>query len=66
LGFCAGFNFFIFEASLVPFEVTAFNVVLRFWTDKIPLPAVICFVLLSYAWVIGLSRMHVYVLTTLL
>ncbi|KAH7873547.1 general amino acid permease AGP2 [Lentinula edodes] len=48
LGLCAGVNFFIFEAALIPFEVTAFNVVLQFWTDKIPLVAVICFVLLCY------------------
>jgi yeast amino acid transporter len=48
LGFCAGINFFIFEASLIPFEVTAFNIVLQFWTDKIPLIAVIFFVLLCY------------------
>ncbi|KAF5373793.1 hypothetical protein D9758_000689 [Tetrapyrgos nigripes] len=45
LGFSAGINFFIFEASLIPFEVTAFNLVLHFWTDKIPIVAVICFVL---------------------
>ncbi|KAJ3934810.1 MAG: general amino acid permease AGP2 [Lentinula lateritia] len=48
LGLCAGVNFFIFEAALIPFEVTAFNVVLQFWTDKIPLAAVICFLLLCY------------------
>ncbi|KAL0948255.1 hypothetical protein HGRIS_010851 [Hohenbuehelia grisea] len=48
LGFCAGVNFFVFEASLVPFEITAFNLVLRFWTDAIPVPAVITFVLVCY------------------
>ncbi|KAJ6623467.1 general amino acid permease AGP2 [Mycena sp. CBHHK59/15] len=41
LGFCAGINFFVFEAALVPFEVVAFNLVLQFWTDKIPIAAVI-------------------------
>ncbi|KAF7294780.1 General amino acid permease [Mycena indigotica] len=50
LGFCAGVNFFIFEAALVPFEVVAFNLVLQFWTDKIPISAVIAFVLLCYAF----------------
>ncbi|KAF9061914.1 general amino acid permease AGP2 [Rhodocollybia butyracea] len=48
LGFCAGINFFIYEAALIPFEVTAFNVILQFWTDKIPLIAVIFFVLVCY------------------
>ncbi|KAF8212010.1 amino acid permease/ SLC12A domain-containing protein [Mycena galopus ATCC 62051] len=41
LGFCAGINFFVFEAMLIPFEVVAFNLVLQFWTDKIPVAAVI-------------------------
>ncbi|KAF9532192.1 general amino acid permease AGP2 [Crepidotus variabilis] len=48
LGFCAGINFFLFQAMLVPFEVVAFNVVLKFWTDKIPTAAVIVFVLFMY------------------
>jgi len=47
-GFCAGVNYFVFEAALIPFEVTAFNVVIQFWTDEIPVAAVICFVLLFY------------------
>ncbi|KAG6880271.1 hypothetical protein C0992_001840 [Termitomyces sp. T32_za158] len=49
LGFAAGYNFFALQAALVPFEVTAFNLVLQFWTDKIPLVAVIFFVLLCFA-----------------
>lgn len=51
MGFAAGYNFFALQAALVPFEVVAFNLVLQYWTDKIPLAAVICFVLLSYACV---------------
>ncbi|KAF5357757.1 hypothetical protein D9756_001328 [Leucocoprinus leucothites] len=50
LGFAAGVNFFVFEAALIPFEIVAFNVVLKFWTDKIPLVAVICFVIVTYAF----------------
>ncbi|KAF9524602.1 general amino acid permease AGP2 [Crepidotus variabilis] len=49
LGFCAGVNFFLFQAMLVPFEIVAFNVVLKFWTDQIPTAAVIAFVLFMYA-----------------
>ncbi|KAJ7343274.1 general amino acid permease AGP2 [Mycena albidolilacea] len=49
LGFCAGINFFVFEAMLIPFEVVAFNLVLQFWTDKIPVAAVITIVLVCYA-----------------
>lgn len=48
LGFCAGINFFVFEAALVPYEIVAFNLVLQFWTDKIPVEAVFVFVLVCY------------------
>ncbi|KAG2019910.1 general amino acid permease AGP2 [Coprinopsis cinerea AmutBmut pab1-1] len=48
LGFCAGINFFVFQAILIPFEIVAFNIILHFWTDKIPLPAVIVFMIVSY------------------
>ncbi|KAF8901978.1 general amino acid permease AGP2, partial [Mucidula mucida] len=48
LGFCSGLNFYIFLAILVPFEITAFNLMLNFWTDKVPIAAVITFVLLCY------------------
>lgn len=51
LGFCAGINFFVFEAMLIPFEIIAFNVVITFWTDKIPIVAVILFVLIGYGYV---------------
>lgn len=47
-GFAAGWNFFVFEAALVPFEVVACNVILHFWTDVIPTAAVIVIVLLLY------------------
>lgn len=50
LGFTAAFNFFVFEAALVPFEIVAFNVVLQFWTDKIPVAVVIAFVIVCYAF----------------
>ena len=46
LGFAAGYNFFIFEAIEVPFEVTATHIIIQFWTDKIPTWAIITIVLL--------------------
>lgn len=48
-GFATGWNFFIFEAALVPFEVTACNFILRYWTDAIPTAAVIAIVIVLYA-----------------
>lgn len=35
-GFMAGYNFFIYEALLIPFEITALSTVLDFWSDDIP------------------------------
>lgn len=40
-GFLAGWNFFIYEAILIPFELTALTLVLSFWRDDIPVAAVV-------------------------
>lgn len=50
LGFLAGWNFFLYEAILIPFEITALNLVLTFWTDKIPVAAICIIVILLYAY----------------
>ncbi|OJJ42807.1 hypothetical protein ASPZODRAFT_76018 [Penicilliopsis zonata CBS 506.65] len=46
-GFMAGWNFFLFEAILIPFEISALNLVLTYWSDNIPVEAIIvaCIVL---------------------
>ncbi|KAF2157029.1 putative arginine permease [Myriangium duriaei CBS 260.36] len=49
LGFMAGWNFFIYEALLIPFEITALNLVLRFWRGDIPVPAVCAVAIVLYA-----------------
>lgn len=38
LGFVAGWNFFLYEAFLIPFEITAINLVLSFWHEGITEP----------------------------
>ncbi|KAG7091620.1 hypothetical protein E1B28_010639 [Marasmius oreades] len=48
LGFIAAINFFVNMGITVAFEITAFNLTLHFWTDRIPIVAVIFFVLLCY------------------
>ncbi|KAJ7473296.1 general amino acid permease AGP2 [Mycena latifolia] len=48
-GVCSGLNLFFWMALGVPFEITAFNLMLNFWTDKIPVAAVIVFLILCYA-----------------
>lgn len=49
LGFMAGWNFFFYEALLIPFEITALNLVLGFWRDDIPVAAVCAAVIVLYA-----------------
>lgn len=47
-GFMIGWNFCIFEGLLIPFEITALNMVLKFWRDDIPAAAVISVTILLY------------------
>jgi amino acid transporter len=49
--FMAGWNFFLYEALLIPFEITALNLVLNFWRDDIPVAAVCAAVIVLYAYV---------------
>ncbi|SJL17266.1 related to carnitine transport protein [Armillaria ostoyae] len=48
LGFCAGINFFLYLAILIPFEITAFELMVHFWTEKIPTAVIILVVLMCY------------------
>ncbi|GAP93354.2 putative amino acid permease [Rosellinia necatrix] len=48
-GFAAGWNFFVFEAALVPFEVTACDVVIHYWSDIVPAGGIIAIVIVLYA-----------------
>ena len=54
-GFMVGWNFFLYEALLIPFEITALNLILSFWSPKITEPgptAGICAgVIICYAYV---------------
>lgn len=54
LGFMVGWNFFFYEALLIPFEITALNLVLQFWTDKIPVSVVCVVCILLYGYVVVL------------
>ncbi|KAH8819237.1 AAT family amino acid transporter [Xylogone sp. PMI_703] len=48
-GFMAGWNFFFYEAILIPFEITALNTVLSFWSDNIPAGAICAACIVLYA-----------------
>ncbi|KAI1292996.1 histidine permease [Xylaria venustula] len=49
LGFLAGWNFFLYEAILIPYEISALNLIITFWTDKIPVAAICVIVIVLYA-----------------
>ncbi|KIW04599.1 uncharacterized protein PV09_04347 [Verruconis gallopava] len=46
-GFTVGWNFYLYEAILIPFEISALNIVLTYWSDNIPSYAIViaCIVL---------------------
>jgi len=47
----AGWNFYLYEALLIPFEITALYVVLGFWRDDIPVAAVCAACVVLYGFV---------------
>ncbi|KAF4955340.1 hypothetical protein FSARC_11874 [Fusarium sarcochroum] len=47
-GFMAGWNFFLYEAILIPFEISALNLVLTYWRDDIPVAAVVAACIVAY------------------
>ncbi|EGP91817.1 unnamed protein product [Zymoseptoria tritici ST99CH_1A5] len=59
LGFMVGWNFFFYEALLIPFEISAFATVLGYWSDKTqetgPLAGIIIGVIICYAAINALA-----------
>jgi amino acid transporter len=47
-GVAAGYNFFIFEAALVPFQIVACNVIIHYWGDAVPARGIIAIVITCY------------------
>ncbi|MCJ1430468.1 hypothetical protein MMC29_008386 [Sticta canariensis] len=47
-GMAAGYNFFVFETALVPFEIVACNLIVHYWSDVVPAGGVIAIVVLLY------------------
>ncbi|KAM7198588.1 Amino acid permease domain containing protein [Naviculisporaceae sp. PSN 640] len=58
-GFAAGWNFFVFEAAMVPFEITACNVIIHYWSDAVPAGAIIAITLVLYC-LINFLAVHYY------
>ena len=57
-GVAAGWNFFIFEAALVPFEIVACNVIIHFWSDVVPAGGIIAITIVLYAYVCSSISHH--------
>ncbi|OKO99327.1 General amino acid permease AGP2 [Penicillium subrubescens] len=49
LGFAMAWNFFLNMAFLVPFEIVAMNIMITFWTDKVPVESIIVAMIVLYA-----------------
>jgi amino acid transporter len=52
-GVAAGYNFFVFEAALVPFEIVACNVIIHYWSDIVPASGIIAITIVCYAQVVA-------------
>ncbi|KAI4290547.1 MAG: hypothetical protein L6R35_000160 [Caloplaca aegaea] len=50
-GVAAGYNFFVLEAMLVPFEVVACNLIIHYWSEIIPTGGMIAMILILYAMI---------------
>ena len=49
LGFAAGWNFFLHQVIVVPFEIVALSLVLSYWSDSIPVYAIVIGCVIIYA-----------------
>ncbi|KMP08479.1 amino-acid permease inda1 [Coccidioides immitis RMSCC 2394] len=53
-GVAAGYNFFVFEAAMVPFEIVACNFIIHYWSDIVPAAVIISIVIVIYACVLSI------------
>lgn len=49
-GVAAGYNFFVFEAMLVPFEIVACNIIIQYWSGAVPVGGIIAIVIVLYGY----------------
>jgi yeast amino acid transporter len=49
-GVAAGYNFFVFEAMLVPFEVVGCNLIIHYWSDAVPAGGIIAIIIVLYGY----------------
>lgn len=61
-GFMAGWNFFLYEAILIPFEISALNLVIKFWSDSVPVGAICAACIVTYGYLLPPKLLHIFVL----
>ncbi|KIX07724.1 uncharacterized protein Z518_02378 [Rhinocladiella mackenziei CBS 650.93] len=49
LSFAMGYNFFLVMALGIPYEIVALNVLLTYWTDRVPVAVVVVICIVLYA-----------------
>ncbi|KAI4171002.1 MAG: hypothetical protein LQ343_004539 [Gyalolechia ehrenbergii] len=50
-GVAAGYNFFVLEAMLVPFEIVACNLIIHYWSDIVPTGGMVAMILVIYGFI---------------
>ncbi|KAF4468760.1 General amino acid permease AGP2 [Fusarium albosuccineum] len=58
-GFMAGWNFFLYQAIMIPYEITAIALVLSYWRDDIPVAAMVSACVVPYL-LINILAVQVY------
>lgn len=47
-GVAAGYNFFVSQIAQIPFEIVACNIIITYWTDQVPVGAIVAIVIVLY------------------
>lgn len=56
-GVAAGYNFFVSQVAQVPFEIVACNLIITYWSDAVPVGAIVTIVLVLYMYVCHLHHL---------
>lgn len=57
-GVAAGYNFFVSQVAQIPFEIVACNIIITYWSNAIPVGAIVAIVLVLYMYVASQLASH--------
>lgn len=49
-GVAAGYNFFVSQIAQIPFEIVACNIIITYWSDAVPVGAIVAIVIVLYMY----------------